>query len=117
MTATSTIPKSLVPPVATTSNANTPAPVLKAEEEAETEEPQDTEMVTDDAEDTKVTKVETEIPFGDEVEPKEADITLEESEPAVLISPVHSYQYDEIVFTDPTETFYDILIQSPPTAL
>jgi len=37
--------------------------------------------------------------------------------PAVPTSPVHAYQYDEIVFLDPTEAFYETLIQNPPTPL
>ena len=30
---------------------------------------------------------------------------------------VHSWQYDEIVFNDPTEALYNVLIQYPPTKL
>ncbi|EGG04872.1 uncharacterized protein MELLADRAFT_37191, partial [Melampsora larici-populina 98AG31] len=30
---------------------------------------------------------------------------------------IHSWQYDEIVFTEPTDTFYHKLIQHPPTPL
>lgn len=31
--------------------------------------------------------------------------------------PVHSWQYDEIVFTDPPKAFLEILMQHPPTPL
>ncbi|KAG9049510.1 NuA4 histone H4 acetyltransferase complex and the SWR1 complex subunit [Tulasnella sp. UAMH 9824] len=31
--------------------------------------------------------------------------------------PVNAWQYDEIVFTDPTKTFLDILLKHPPTPL
>ncbi|KAL7009495.1 NuA4 histone H4 acetyltransferase complex and the SWR1 complex subunit [Cystobasidiomycetes sp. EMM_F5] len=31
--------------------------------------------------------------------------------------PVHSWQYDEIVFSEPTEPLYNILIQHTPTPL
>ena len=37
--------------------------------------------------------------------------------PAPVLSPVHSFQYDEVVFTDPTEVFYNILTSYPPTSL
>lgn len=33
------------------------------------------------------------------------------------ILPVHSWQYDEIIFTDPTQGFYDLLLAHPPTPL
>ena len=33
------------------------------------------------------------------------------------ISSVHSWQYDEIVFTEPFESFYNIMMANPPTPL
>jgi YEATS domain-containing protein 4 len=33
------------------------------------------------------------------------------------MGPVHSWQYDEIVFNDPFKSFYDILTERPPTPL
>ncbi|KAF7294190.1 hypothetical protein HMN09_01147400 [Mycena chlorophos] len=36
---------------------------------------------------------------------------------AVKLGPVHSWQYDEIVFTDPFNTFLDTLTKHPPTPL
>lgn len=37
--------------------------------------------------------------------------------PVVTLSPVYSYQYDEIVFIDPTEQFYQLMAQYPPSPL
>lgn len=37
--------------------------------------------------------------------------------PQPLLEPVHSWQYDEIVFTDPPKAFLDILLANPPTPL
>lgn len=37
--------------------------------------------------------------------------------PAVVLSPVHSWQYEEIVFVEPTETFYATLLARPPAPL
>ena len=37
--------------------------------------------------------------------------------PTVSLSPVYSYQYDEIVFIDPTEQFYQLMAQYPPSPL
>lgn len=34
-----------------------------------------------------------------------------------VLSPIHSWQYEEIVFGEPTETFYSILLSRPPTPL
>ena len=34
-----------------------------------------------------------------------------------LPPPIQSWQYDEIVFTDPLQNFYNILIEHPPTLL
>ena len=33
------------------------------------------------------------------------------------IGPVHAWQYDEIVFNDPTESLYNIMMQHAPTPL
>ncbi|KAH8096676.1 yeats family protein [Cristinia sonorae] len=38
-------------------------------------------------------------------------------EAAAKLGPVHSWQYDEIVFNDPFQSFYNILIAHPPTPL
>ncbi|CAO1629830.1 unnamed protein product [Parajaminaea phylloscopi] len=38
--------------------------------------------------------------------------------PAIVLPPVvHSWQYDEVVFPEPTESFYQVLINHPPTPL
>ncbi|GAA6058588.1 hypothetical protein JCM10212_007027 [Sporobolomyces blumeae] len=37
--------------------------------------------------------------------------------PVPVISPVHSWQYEEIVFSEPTEQFYTTLLTHPPTPL
>lgn len=37
--------------------------------------------------------------------------------PSPALEPVHSWQYDEIVFTDPPKQFLDILLANPPTPL
>lgn len=37
--------------------------------------------------------------------------------PAPVLSPVHSWQYEEIVFTEPTETFYATLLENKPSPL
>ncbi|GAA5831737.1 hypothetical protein JCM11251_003861 [Rhodosporidiobolus azoricus] len=37
--------------------------------------------------------------------------------PPPVLSPVHSWQYEEIVFTEPTETFYGMLLENKPTPL
>ncbi|GAA5983310.1 hypothetical protein JCM11641_002260 [Rhodosporidiobolus odoratus] len=37
--------------------------------------------------------------------------------PAPVLSPVHSWQYEEIVFTEPTETFYATLLEHRPSPL
>lgn len=34
-----------------------------------------------------------------------------------VLSPVHSWQYEEIIFAEPTETFYSLLLSRPPTPL
>jgi len=36
---------------------------------------------------------------------------------AIRMGPVHSWQYDEIVFNDPYQNFLNILTQHPPTPL
>lgn len=38
-------------------------------------------------------------------------------ETAMALGPVHSWQYDEIVFNDPFQSFLNILVQHPPTVL
>lgn len=38
-------------------------------------------------------------------------------EQAIALGPVHSWQYDEIVFTDPYQSFLNILVAHPPTPL
>ncbi|GAA5940384.1 YEATS domain-containing protein YAF9 [Sporobolomyces koalae] len=38
-------------------------------------------------------------------------------QPVPIISPVHSWQYEEIIFNEPTEHFYTTLLQHPPTPL
>ncbi|KZP21537.1 yeats family protein [Athelia psychrophila] len=38
-------------------------------------------------------------------------------EQAIALGPVHSWQYDEIVFTDPYQSFLNILTAHPPTPL
>jgi YEATS domain-containing protein 4 len=35
----------------------------------------------------------------------------------IILTPVRSWQYDEIVFTEPTEAFFKLLIATPPTPL
>ncbi|BGP12937.1 hypothetical protein JCM10213_004357 [Rhodosporidiobolus nylandii] len=37
--------------------------------------------------------------------------------PQPVLSPVHSWQYEEIVFTEPTEAFYATLLEHKPTPL
>lgn len=37
--------------------------------------------------------------------------------PQPIMSPIHSWQYEEIVFVEPTEAFYSILLSNPPTPL
>ncbi|GAA5928725.1 hypothetical protein JCM1841_001036 [Sporobolomyces salmonicolor] len=41
----------------------------------------------------------------------------EPPQPVPILSPVHSWQYEEIVFSEPTETFYTTLLTNPPTPL
>ncbi|KAH9482322.1 Protein AF-9-like protein [Psilocybe cubensis] len=38
-------------------------------------------------------------------------------EQAIKAGPVHSWQYDEVVFNDPYQNFLNILLQHPPTPL
>ncbi|GAA5827117.1 hypothetical protein JCM5353_006197 [Sporobolomyces roseus] len=38
-------------------------------------------------------------------------------QPIPIISPVHSWQYEEIIFNEPTEHFYTTLLSNPPTPL
>lgn len=37
--------------------------------------------------------------------------------PVPNLEPVHSWQYDEVVFTDPPKVFFDVLLNNPPTPL
>ncbi|ORY85421.1 yeats family protein [Leucosporidium creatinivorum] len=37
--------------------------------------------------------------------------------PALVLSPVHSWQYEEVVFVEPTELFYSTLLARPPAPL
>lgn len=39
------------------------------------------------------------------------------AQPQIIATPVHAWQYDEIVFNEPTEALYSILISSPATPL
>lgn len=34
-----------------------------------------------------------------------------------ILSPVHSWQYEELIFAEPTESFYSLLLSHPPTPL
>lgn len=45
------------------------------------------------------------------------DATSAGNEDSINALPVHSWQYDEMVFIDPTQAFYDLLIAHPPTPL
>lgn len=38
-------------------------------------------------------------------------------QPKLVLSPVHSWQYEEVVFVEPTEAFYTVLLTNPPTPL
>lgn len=37
--------------------------------------------------------------------------------PSLDVVPVHSWQYDEVVFQDPTEALYSVMMGHPPTLL
>jgi len=37
--------------------------------------------------------------------------------PKMILSPIHSWQYDEVVFSEPTEAFYTVLLEHAPTGL
>ena len=50
------------------------------------------------------------------VNPEEAG-TAPNIEAAAKLGPVHSWQYDEIVFSDPFANFLNILLAHPPTPL
>lgn len=39
------------------------------------------------------------------------------SPPEPILSPIHSWQYEELVFSEPTETFYSLLLSKTPTPL
>lgn len=49
--------------------------------------------------------------------PPPSSSTDANGQPVPLLEPVHSWQYDEIVFTDPPKAFFDILQANPPTQL
>ncbi|GAA5896858.1 YEATS domain-containing protein YAF9 [Sporobolomyces salmoneus] len=38
-------------------------------------------------------------------------------QPVPILSPVHAWQYEEIIFNEPTELFYSSLLSNPPTPL
>lgn len=38
-------------------------------------------------------------------------------QPVPILSPVHAWQYEEIIFNEPTEQFYATLLSNPPTPL
>ncbi|GAA6013601.1 hypothetical protein JCM11491_002721 [Sporobolomyces phaffii] len=38
-------------------------------------------------------------------------------QPVPVLSPVHAWQYEEIIFNEPTESFYATLLSNPPTPL
>lgn len=48
--------------------------------------------------------------------PPGEDPTIEEA-PQLILSPVHSWQYEEVVFSEPTEAFYSLLFSKSPTPL
>lgn len=41
----------------------------------------------------------------------------EPNTPALVLSPVHSWQYEEVVFVEPTEAFYTLLLEHAPKPL
>jgi YEATS domain-containing protein 4 len=54
--------------------------------------------------------------------PPPSTTTTEDSQPQLvqpvpIISPVHAWQYEEIIFNEPTEQFYSTLLSNPPTRL
>ncbi|WVW86141.1 hypothetical protein I302_108182 [Kwoniella bestiolae CBS 10118] len=51
-----------------------------------------------------------------ETEPTD-QIVIDPNTQAMLSLPVHSWQYDELIFSDPSKTFLDILNENPPTGL
>lgn len=55
------------------------------------------------------------IAFPGSTFPPEPDIPSPEN--AAKLGPVHSWQYDEIVFTDPFQPFLTLLTANPPTPL
>ena len=46
-----------------------------------------------------------------------APAPVEQVLPQPLLTPVHAWQYEEIVFSEPTETFYAVLLSQTPTPL
>lgn len=89
-----------------------PAPVEVAQEpsQTKTQEPSPTK---NPAHESSPNEVATQKPLS----PKPEKENPTEPEEPVLQPSIHSWQYDEIVFTEPTDTFYHKLIQHPPTPL
>jgi YEATS domain-containing protein 4 len=56
---------------------------------------------------------------GTPASPLEASVIVAQPQPISIAQkyPVHSWQYDELVFTDPTTTFLELMNAHPPTAL
>ncbi|SCV68893.1 BQ2448_1014 [Microbotryum intermedium] len=47
----------------------------------------------------------------------EASEQVQLDPPALVLSPVHSWQYEQVVFVEPTEAFYSLLLANPQTPL
>ncbi|SCZ91031.1 BZ3500_MvSof-1268-A1-R1_Chr1-3g02494 [Microbotryum saponariae] len=47
----------------------------------------------------------------------EASEQIKVDPPSLVLSPVHSWQYEQVVFVEPTEAFYSLLLANPQTAL
>lgn len=56
------------------------------------------------------------LPTDPSVDPSVAPPPVPDT-PPVILSPIHSWQYEEIIFAEPTETFYSILLSHTPTGL
>ena len=62
--------------------------------------------------------MDVDAPAKEETKKEEEDApTEEEAALAPVFSPVHSWQYDEIVFNEPTESFYATLVSYNLTPL
>jgi YEATS domain-containing protein 4 len=59
----------------------------------------------------------SEIMMARPIDPPASDPTNPSGQPAINPLPVHSWQYDQFVFTDPTHQFYQLLIAHPETPL